>query len=166
MLANFVVADPDFDPSTLSTDDFAKILAQSIAMYRSSLGSANPDLHHFHEAGGKLITWHGLADTTIPTKGSEKYYNEVLKHNENVPDFYRYFEAPGVGHCSGNKGPLPNQALEQLVAWVENGIAPDTLETSSASTGLNRPLCSFPSRQVYVGGNANETTSFACVPHV
>jgi pimeloyl-ACP methyl ester carboxylesterase len=165
MLANFVVADPDFDPSTLSTDDFANLLAQSIAMYRSSLGSVNPDLHRFHQASGKLITWHGLADTTIPTKGSEKYYNEVVKHNDNVPDFYRYFEAPGVGHCSGNKGPLPNKGLEQLMAWVENGTAPDTLEASSASTGLNRPLCSFPSRQVYVGGNANETTSFACVPN-
>lgn len=77
MLQNFVVADLDF----------ANLFAKTIDMYRSSLGSANPDLHRFHKAGGKLITWHGLADTTIPTKGSEKYYNEVVKHNENVLDF-------------------------------------------------------------------------------
>lgn len=164
MLAVFVAADPDFDPSTLSTEEFSLLLAQSVAMWRSSLGSANPDLHRFKEAGGKLITWHGTADTTIPTKGSRKYYDEALEHNENVPDFFRHFEAPGVGHCAGGPGPLPNTALEQLMAWVENKTAPATLDALSTSTGLHRPLCSYPSRQVYLGGNANETTSFACVP--
>jgi hypothetical protein len=68
MLQNFVVADLDFDQSTLSTEDFANLFAKTIDMYRSSLGSANPDLHRFHKAGGKLITWHGLADTTIPQR--------------------------------------------------------------------------------------------------
>lgn len=164
MLANFVVADPDFDPSTLSTEKFAHLLARSVAMWRSKLGSVNPHLHRFQEAGGKLITWHGTADPTIPPKGSEKYYHDVLAHNDNVSDFFRHFEAPGVGHCSGGPGPLPNAALEQLMAWVENKTAPATLEASSASTGLRRPLCPYPSRQVYLGGNANETTSFACVP--
>jgi hypothetical protein len=166
MLANFVVADPDFDPSTLSTNEFSRLLARSVAMWRSQLGSANPQLHRFQEAGGKLITWHGTADPTIPSKGSEKYYNDVLKHNDNVSDFFRHFEAPGVGHCSGGPGPLPNVALEQLMAWVENKTAPATLEASSARTGLHRPLCPYPSQQVYLGGNANETTSFACVPRV
>jgi pimeloyl-ACP methyl ester carboxylesterase len=164
MLTNFLVADPDFDPSTLSTEEFSRLLAQSVAMWRSKLGSANPHLHRFQAAGGKLITWHGTADTTIPPKGSEKYYNEVLKHNDNVPDFFRHFEAPGVGHCTGNLGPLPNAALEQLMAWVENKTAPATLEASSARTGLHRPLCPYPSRQAYLGGNGNATTSFACVP--
>jgi pimeloyl-ACP methyl ester carboxylesterase len=164
MLANFVVADPDFDPSTLSKEDFSQLLAKSVAMWRSKLGSANPNLHRFQEAGGKLITWHGTADTTIPPKGSEKYYNDVLERNDNVPGFFRHFEAPGVGHCSGGPGPLPNVALEQLMAWVEDKTAPVTLEASSARTGLHRPLCTYPSRQVYLGGNANETTSFACVP--
>jgi len=108
--------------------------------------------------------WHGLADTTIPTKGSRKYYEEVLQHNSNVSDFYRYFEAPGVGHCAGGLGPMPNAALEQLVGWVGNGTAPATLEASSAATGLQRPLCQYPSRQVFVGGEANSSTSFACEP--
>jgi hypothetical protein len=136
MLASFVVADPDFDPSTLSTEEFSHLLVKSVAMWRSKLGSANPRLHRFQEAGGKLITWHGMADTTIPPKNTEKYYNDVLKHNDNVSDFFRYFEVPGVGHCSGGEGPLPNVALEQLMAWVENKTAPVTLEASSARTGL------------------------------
>jgi hypothetical protein len=56
MLPNFVVADPDFDQSTLSTEDFANLFAKTIDTYRSSLGSANLDLHRFHQAGVKLIT--------------------------------------------------------------------------------------------------------------
>jgi hypothetical protein len=164
MIANFVAADPSFDPSNLSTEEFAQVLARAIALWRSSLGAANPRLQPFRQAGGKLITWHGLADTTIPTKGSRKYYDEVLQHNSNVSDFYRYFEAPGVGHCAGGLGPMPNAALEQLVGWVENGTAPATLEASSAATGLQRPLCLYPSRQVFVGGEANSSTSFACAP--
>jgi hypothetical protein len=59
---------------------------------------------------------------------------------------------------------MPNAALEQLVGWVENGTAPATLEASSAATGLQRPLCQYPSRQVFVGGEANSSTSFACEP--
>lgn len=162
MLANFVLADPEFDPSTLSTDEFSGLIARSAAMWRSSLGAANPQLYRFQKAGGKLITWHGMADTTIPPQGSVSYYNEVLEHNTNVSDWFRHYEVPGAGHCSGGPGPLPNVALEQLMAWVENGTAPDTLEASSAATGLQRPLCPYPSRQVYLGGNANSSTSFAC----
>jgi hypothetical protein len=166
MLANFVAADPSFDTSTLSTEAFAGFLTRSIALWRSRLGAANPRLQPFQQAGGKLITWHGTADTTIPPKGSTHYYDRVLRHNSNVSDFFRHFEAPGVGHCSGGLGPLPNAALEQLVGWVENGTAPATLEASSAATGLQRPLCPYPSRQVFVGGEANSSASFACAPGV
>jgi pimeloyl-ACP methyl ester carboxylesterase len=162
MLANFVAADPSFDPSTLSTEAFAGFLARSIKLWRSSLGAANPNLQLFQQAGGKLISWHGTADTTIPPKGSAQYYEQVLQHNSNVSEFFRHFEAPGVGHCAGGPGPMPNAALEQLVGWVENGTAPATLDASSAATGLERPLCPYPSRQVYLGGNANSSASFSC----
>lgn len=97
---------------------------------------------------------------------STQYYEQVLQHNDNVSDFFRHFEAPGVGHCAGGPGPLPNAALEQLVGWVENGTAPATLDVSSAATGLRRPLYPYPPRQVFVGGEANSSASFACAPGV
>ena len=166
ILADFVVANPDFDPSTLSTEEFSHLLAKSATMWRSKLGAANPRLHFFQEAGGNLVIWHGMADTTIPPKGTEKYFNDVLKHNDNVLDLFRYFEVPGIGHGSGGRGPLPNDALKQLMAWVENKTAPLALEASLAKTGLHRPLCPYPSRQIYLGGDVNETASFACVPRI
>jgi hypothetical protein len=41
--------------------------------------------------------------------------------------FIRLFMAPGVGHCSGGMGPAPRNPLDALVAWVEQGRAPETL---------------------------------------
>ena len=54
-LANFVAADPSFDPSNLSTEEFAQVLARAIALWRSSLGAANPRLQPFRQAGGKRV---------------------------------------------------------------------------------------------------------------
>jgi hypothetical protein len=166
-LANLVVADPDFDPSGLSTEEFSHLLVKSVKMFRSQMGSANPALHRFQKSGGKMISWHGLADTTVPPKASRDYYNNVLKQNANVSDYFRHFEAPGVGHCSGGLGPIPNTALGQLIAWVENGTAPEVLDAASVTSGLARPLCQYPeSEQVYLGGNATSAAAFACVPKV
>lgn len=162
-LQNLILADPDYDLTTLTPDDFYPLLAFASRKYRQWIGASSPQLHQFQRAGGKLITWHGGADEVIPTRGSSYYYDEALERNKNVPDFFRHFEAPGVGHCSGGAGPMPNSALEQLMGWVENGTAPDRLHARSSVTGLERPLCPYPSHQVYIGGNASSAESFACV---
>lgn len=96
----------------------------------------------------------------IPTRGSSHYYKQVLERNDNVSELFRHFEAPGVGHCTGGAGPMPNAALEQLMRWVENRTAPATLDAYSLVTGLERPLCPYPAQQIYVGGNSSETDSF------
>ena len=41
-------------------------------------------------------------------------------------DFVRLFMAPGVGHCGGGAGPAPTGQMEALLAWVEEGRAPET----------------------------------------
>lgn len=163
LIATLVAADPEYNVTAMSTDEFHHLFSQSINRYRQWIGAAEPRLYNFREAGGKMISWHGLADTTIPTQGSAYYYDQVLEHNSNVSEFYRHFEAPGVGHCSGGAGPVPNFALEQLMAWVENGTAPETLTAHSEATGLERPLCPYPSRQEYRGGNGSSFDSFVCV---
>lgn len=162
-ISNFVAGDPNYDIKAMSLKDFYSILTKSIRRYRHWIGAANPRLSRFHKAGGKMISWHGTADEVIPTRGSSQYYDQVLAHNANVSDFYRHFEAPGVAHCTPGAGLMPNAALEQLIRWVENGTAPATLLAYSERSGSQRPLCPYPQRQVYRGGQANETTSFTCL---
>lgn len=157
----FLAKDPKFEASAMTNEEFFSYLKLSETEYHSVLSSADPDLASFHAAGGKMIAWHGMSDETIPPAGSVSYYEQALQRNPNAGGFFRFFEAPGVGHCIGGPGHIPTEPFEQLVAWVENNIPPDELRAATSS-GLTRSLCPYPSRQVYVGGDPKQNTSFAC----
>lgn len=58
---------------------------------------------------------HGLADQVVPPNGSANYFDRVLERDPNARDFFRYFEAPGVEHCSGGPGAVPGKAFQALV---------------------------------------------------
>ncbi|KAL0934599.1 feruloyl esterase B precursor protein [Colletotrichum truncatum] len=156
-----LVKSPGWDASTMSSEKLFQYLQQSKHEYSSLLSAANPDLSAFREAGGKLITWHGLADEIIPPNGTIAYMERVLKTHADSDKFIRFYEAPGVGHCQSGAGAAPSAAFEQLVSWVENGTVPITLYATDA-TGRHRELCTFPLQQVYVGGDLSDTTSFGC----
>jgi len=74
--------------------------------------------------------------------------------------------APGVGHCGGGAGPVPSGQVEALLAWVEDGKAPQTL----LATGRNqsggtrsRPLCQYPLVAKYKGtGSTDDAANFVC----
>lgn len=94
-------------------------------------------------------------------------------------DYFRLFLAPGTAHCLPGDGPFPYRALEDLIEWVERGVAPERLvaqriEDLDAETGLlrhdveraggrGRPLCLYPKRQEYIGGDAGVMGSYRCV---
>jgi feruloyl esterase len=159
----YVMKDADFDVLSLTEEDFFNVMRKSIQEFDSVIGTADPDLSQFHKRGGKMITWHGLTDQLISPNGTVEYYERVMDVHPDAHDFYRYFEAPGVAHCSGGPGPRPRDDLGAVVKWVEEGEAPDVLEAiSPAGDGTVRNLCPYPSRQVYVGGDPKSKDSFAC----
>ncbi|KAI4729577.1 tannase and feruloyl esterase [Aureobasidium sp. EXF-10728] len=158
----FVVKDPAYETTKMSDSDYFSVLKASQREYDSIIGTNWPDLSDFRDAGGKMITWHGLADDRIPPNGTSHYYDQVLAKTSNVSDFYRYFEAPGVGHCAGGAGPVPD-AHQDLVRWVEQGIAPDTLKAfGQHGDGTVRELCQYPLVQRFVGGDPKVASSFVC----
>jgi hypothetical protein len=98
----------------------------------------------------------------------------------DAADFLRLFRVPGMGHCSG--GPATDQAdyLSPLVAWVEQGVAPERITASARGPGnaggvnpevpaswapdRTRPLCVFPAVARYDGsGDVERAESWACV---
>lgn len=113
-----------------------------------------------------------------------------------LEDFYRFFLIPGMEHCLDSVHDAPwyiasanqpggltgtnvwgvpgyrdrkHDAILALMAWVENGIAPDELiatkfidDTPSEGVQAQRPLCVYPKEAKYVGGNWNETSAFEC----
>jgi hypothetical protein len=159
-LRKLVAKDPDFDTRSVTRQDFYALLHQSRQEQLSVMDTANPDLSGFKAAGGKMIHWHGIADQLIAVNGSTDYYSRVQALDPEVRDFYRYFEVPGVTHCSGGSGPLPESALESLVEWVEKGKAPGSIE--GVAGAVKRPICAWPLVAVYKGGDVEAAESFEC----
>jgi len=94
-----------------------------------------------------------------------------------VQQFYRFFEIPAMGHCggigsvNGTAGispvanpplPAPNQLYNALVSWVEGGVAPDQIPLQNQGATMTRPICMYPSKLTYKGGNTNAASSYTC----
>ncbi|RMZ68281.1 feruloyl esterase B precursor [Pyrenophora seminiperda CCB06] len=63
------------------------------------------DLSAFHAKGGKILSYHGMADGLIPTGSTPYFYNQVDRtltpKGVDIDAFFRFFLVPGMGHCSG-----------------------------------------------------------------
>lgn len=168
----FLARNASFDTTHLTRDQFDRFFLQSVDEYASVIGTDNPDLTNLKRAGTKLIAWHGMQDLLIPTNGTVDYYTRAMSANANVTDYYRFFLAPGVGHCGGGPGFNPTSTVfDALRAWVENATVPETLTGvgvavgGAANSGATRSvgLCAYPKVLTYVGPNPNEASSFVCV---
>ncbi|KAJ9601966.1 hypothetical protein H2200_013525 [Cladophialophora chaetospira] len=164
---NYIFKNPEHNTSTITYTEFPALITQSHAQYDTLMGTSNAHLASFKAAGGKMITWQGLADNLIMPNGTMNYFDRVKKLDPNVMDYYRVFFAPGVGHCGGGSGPIPNDVLMNLRAWVENGTAPDVLPASSAyainGTVRHQNLCPYPLVSKYDGkGDPAKAASFSC----
>ena len=74
--------------------------------------------------------WHGAADPLVLPHQSVDYYKSVAARMGGPSEtgrFFRFFLAPGLGHCweAPADGPDDFDFLSALEAWVENGDAPD-----------------------------------------
>jgi hypothetical protein len=150
-----------------------------VQQYDSIIGTRDPDITAFRDAGGKMLTWHGLADDKIPYGGSVDYYNRVREVDGNVDDYYRLFLSPGTAHCKPGQGPFPHRVLDDLIRWVEEGSAPEQLVAQNlanvdpttgdlsgnknGTAGRGRPLCLYPKVQKYIGGDADLISSYRCI---
>ncbi|KAI8941074.1 hypothetical protein NX059_002314 [Plenodomus lindquistii] len=146
----FIAKDTNFDFQRMTRDEWEQGFRQGVREYSSILGMNDPDLTDLRKSGNKLLVWHGLADELIPHGGSRHYYDAVTQISPDVHSYFRLFEAPGVQHCFGGVGGAPLGAFEALVAWVENGTAPDFLIGTNLRNQTSR-LCPYPQKPVFKG---------------
>jgi feruloyl esterase len=165
----FLTRDPEFDGNVVTPDLYERLWDQSVEEFGLVIGTDDPDLAAFRDRGGKAIVWHGWSDQLITAHGTVDYYRRVQARMggvEQTAEFLRLFLAPGVTHCAGGAGPQPTGQLEALVAWVEDGRAPETiLATRSDQNGVarSRPLCRYPLVAKYDGsGSTDEAANFTC----
>ncbi|KXT09429.1 hypothetical protein AC579_2522 [Pseudocercospora musae] len=169
-LKTWLIKDQGYDITTIDEAGFDQLLKISRQEYHSLLDSADPDLHHFKESGGKILTWHGLTDQLIPPGGTKDYYERVKSEVPDIDSFFRHFEAPGVAHCFGGPGAIPITAMSSLLHWVEGGVAPEFLHGQTLPMpgappdvfkNFTRPICKYPKYAVYKGGDVNVAENHA-----
>jgi feruloyl esterase len=159
------------------------------ARLASILNANDADLSRFKAAGGKLMMFTGTADPGVPFASAIEYYERVVEAQGGnltaTQDFFRYYLAPGMGHCSSiTGGPgvgdfgqpyspyVPKDAshdmLLQLVDWVEKNAAPETIvatryaDPAGTTVAMERPLCTYPKLPVFQGGDATKSGSYLC----
>jgi feruloyl esterase len=162
----------------------AQINATNAVYAESAMGFMTPphptDLSTLKNRGAKMMVYQGVSDPIFSVNDTTQWYEGLRSANAgDASNFARLFRIPGMGHCSG--GPATDQfdALTALVAWVEQGQAPDSLLATARGTGnagganadlpaawastRSRPLCAYPKVARYKGAGSLELAeSFSC----
>ncbi|KAH7192857.1 Tannase/feruloyl esterase [Fusarium flagelliforme] len=177
-----VYNDLDWDPSTYSVDDVRKadkVNPSNIRTYPKTLPA-------FKKRGGKMLSYHGGQDNQITQFNTHRFWDRMYAADNDLHDYFRYFPISGMNHCNtgpgawavGQGGGVPAagvpfdpkyNVLAAIVAWVEEGDAPETLtgtkfidDTYSKGIDFRRKHCLYPKIQTFVGGNPKETSSWQC----
>ncbi|KAF4465977.1 tannase [Fusarium albosuccineum] len=144
----------------------------NIGMIRfgDSLQTTLPDLTTFKSNGGKLLHYHGESDSSIPAASSVHYWQSVrsIMKEDSLAEFQEWYQfclVPGAGHCGANSlqpGPYPQNNMNIMIDWVENGVQPKRLNATVSSgdnEGETQMLCQWPTRPLWHSNNSE----FDCV---
>lgn len=146
-------------------------------------------LKAFKAAGGKLIIYHGLADSLVPPAQSVAFYERQARElggTTRLQSAARLFMVPGVMHCGGGAGPdsfnsalggVPRPPVDgpdydlfsALIQWTQGGGAPNQvlatkfLAGKPATIDFQRPVCAYPRIARYKGTGSTATAdNFTC----
>jgi feruloyl esterase len=141
--------------------DFADY-AQDTRSVGESLNARNPDLSAFRARGGKLLLYHGWADTALTPYMSIDHLERVLKHDRSAAEDVRLFMMPGMLHCVGGPGPSVVDWLSVVERWHDTGVAPEEVVAGWPDRDGGRPSCAWPKVARFDGGDADLPTSWSC----
>lgn len=150
------------------------------------LDSTKPDLSAFYKNGGRMIITIGTMDNIASCGAQLDYYQSLIDKmgRKSIDKFARLYVVPQAGHGLSGRSykvngegkpvevkniPAPdgNDNMNLLMAWVENNLAPSkTLvidpkgKIGVKQEGEGYLLCSYPNYLKYVGGPANQVSSY------
>jgi hypothetical protein len=169
--------------SKLSDFHFDEATFKAIEPMREIYDAADPDLSGLQKAGGKLIMWHGWADSAIPPLNTVAYFDAVvtMMGKARVDEFARLYMFPAGYHCNGGETSIAVDMLSPLIAWVEKGVAPERIigqfskggggrgaNATPAKVYRTRPVFPYPQIAQYKGtGSIDDEVNFvAAAPKV
>jgi feruloyl esterase len=185
---------PPADPATFNGPAFslggnidalyASLFATNATYTEAAMSFMTPpnatDMSAVRNRGGKILVYHGVSDPIFSVADTAAWYEGVDQASGgDAGNFARLFRVPGMGHCSG--GPSTDQfdPITPLVAWVEQGDAPQSIVASARGPGnagganpevpatwavdRTRPLCPYPEVARYRGfGDVEAASSYRC----
>ncbi|MBN1904895.1 MAG: tannase/feruloyl esterase family alpha/beta hydrolase [Deltaproteobacteria bacterium] len=151
--------EPDLDPLDFDFDRDVERTRHTGAMSDADSTFLSTFVPH-----GKMIVYNGLSDQGMASSVLAGWYDEAFRVNgEAIRDSVRLFFIPGMCHCDGGEATDRFDMLDAIMAWVEDGRAPDRIiATGKAFPGVTRPLCPYPLVARYRGGDTNNADSFVC----
>jgi feruloyl esterase len=176
-----VFNDSSYDISKITIKDIE--LAQSQDNLHGNPSAFSAQLGGFSDAGKKFIMYHGMADPMTSGGNAQRYYLKLAQEmglsNTEIDNFFRLFRISGMAHCgvggisgagawmfgqNGAAASATNNIVSNLVDWVENDNAPETLlgtkfwyDTPANGIMFERAHCRFPYRTTYNGNGADST---------
>ena len=150
------------------------------------LDSTNPDLLAFYKNGGKIIITIGAMDNIASCGAQLDYYQSLIDKmgRKKIDQFARLYVVPQAGHGLAGRsykvngegkpvevknipGPDGNDNMNLIMTWVEKNQAPSkTLvidpkgKIGDKQEGAGYLLCSYPNYPKYVGGPADQASSY------
>ncbi|KAI1471262.1 tannase and feruloyl esterase [Daldinia caldariorum] len=162
----FILRDTSANITEVSPEEFDYMFRTLKRIFSSSMAATDPNLADFKNAGGKMMTFHGLADNAITPASTLSYYKQVSHLDNTTSDFFRYYQVPGLEHCFGGAGGQPTSMFEQLRQWVENGTAPESspvMIKQSGNATRAEIICPYPKKAVFEKNNCtSEDSSDKC----
>ena len=153
-------------------DEGVKAITNTTDVYREAsldfMKADSTDLAAFKGRGGKLLIAHGVSDPVFSILDTVAWWTDVNAVNGGrAGEFVRLFAVPGMNHCTGGPATDEFDAFGALVAWVEQGVAPErivaTARTSTPWPGRTRPLCAYPMQARHTGtGSIEDAGNFVC----
>ncbi|QKX58423.1 uncharacterized protein TRUGW13939_05545 [Talaromyces rugulosus] len=183
-----VYSNPNWNASAFNLKD----VAAAEALNPGDIRTWPHSLATFKSKGGKILSFHGQQDNQITSFNTPRFYDRLMRgmhaSTSDLDEFFRFFRISGMFHCNSGPGAwvvgqggadaaagigfTPDKnVLAALVAWVENGTAPDTIKGTkfvnddpTQGISFQRDHCRYPLRNTYQGGNSSLPASWACLP--
>jgi feruloyl esterase len=160
-----VFKDPNWDLRRFDTD---VDVDAAIKMDNGVLDSSVTNLKPYFSRGGKLLMYHGWADSQVPALNSVEYFNHVVKASgrASIGKSIQLYMIPGMAHCAGGPGTDIFDKMAAIEQWETRGAAPSQIiaaHLTNYEVVRTRPLCPFGRVAHYKGtGSTDEAASFEC----
>jgi hypothetical protein len=153
-------------------DDFVEFFHQSVDEFNDVIGTSNPDLSRFREAGGKIVGWVGTYDQADLPAGLDRLLPASDSRTGRPPEDPPVLPVlRGSGSCTLRRwcrgsARQPARGARRLGREQQTTTGADGCqERQQRQRSDDRPVCPYGENAVYKGhGDTNDKKSFVCKP--